>query len=390
MKLSDRINAIVAGGLDGWEVHYRARALREAGQDITMLTIGDHDRTTPDQLIDAMAASARSGRTGYMPMAGLMDLRRAIAARAADRTGHPATPENIIVQPGGQAALFAALTAVADAGDRVLFIDPYYATYPGTIRAAGAVPVAVPARPDHGFQPLLTDLEAAAAGAKALLINSPNNPTGAVYSPRTMQMIADFCTSHDLWLLSDEVYDGQVWEGRHISPRGLPGMAERTLVLNSLSKSHVMTGWRIGWVAGPEEAIARMTDLAISTTYGIPGFVQDAGRIALTEGEGIEANLRETYRRRRGVAIAALKGANGVSLAHPDGAMYVMLDIRATGLDGITFAETLLDQAGIAVMPGESFGNAAAGHVRVALTVEDSQLEKALHQLAAFAARRAA
>jgi arginine:pyruvate transaminase len=203
-------------------------------------------------------------------------------------------------------------------------------------------------------------------------------------------MLAKFSKDHDLWLLSDEVYDGQVWNGSHISPRALPGMAERTLVLNSLSKSHVMTGWRLGWIIGPPEAIQRLTDLSVATTYGVPGFVQDAGLAALTQGDAIEAALTETYRRRRGIALAALQGVNGVSCVPPDGAMYVMLDVRSTGLSGIAFAEELLDEANIAVMPGESFGQAAKGHVRVALTVEDSRLEAALKRIAGFAAARAA
>ncbi len=388
VRLSKRITGIVEAGIDGWEVHYRARALRDAGHDITMLSIGDHDQTTPEPLIAAMAASARGGKTGYMPMPGIPALRDAIAARVFQRTGAATTRDNVLVVPGGQAAMFAALTATLDPGDKALFIDPHYATYPGTIRAVSAIPVPVPAKPEHAFQPQLPDLQAAGA-AKALLINSPTNPTGVVYSRATLEMIAAFAREQDLWLLSDEVYDGQVWNGEHVSPRTLLGMAERTLVLNSLSKSHVMTGWRLGWIIGPPDAIARMTDLSVTTTYGVPGFIQDAGLAALTHGDAIEAALTATYRRRRGIALDALRGANGVTCVPPDGAMYVMLDVRSTGLSGIAFADALLDEAGIAVMPGESFGQAAAGHVRVALTVEDTRLENAMQQIASFATKRA-
>ncbi len=387
MKLSKRISGIVEAGIDGWEVHYRARALRDAGQDITMLSIGDHDQITPEPLIAAMAEGARKGHTGYMPMPGIPALRDAIAARVAQRTGAATTRDNVLVVPGGQAALFAALTAVLDPGDKALFIDPHYATYPSTIRAVSGVPLPVSAKPEHGFQPQLSDL-LRAGPAKALLINSPNNPTGVVYSSATMNMIAAFARTNDLWLLSDEVYDGQVWNGAHISPRILPDMDARTLVLNSLSKSHVMTGWRLGWIIGPPDAIARMTDLAVTTTYGVPGFIQDAGLAALTHGDAQEADLTATYRRRRSIALAALNGANGITCVPPDGAMYVMLDVRTTGMSGIAFAEALLDEASIAVMPGESFGSAAAGHVRVALTVEDQRLEKAMQRIAEFAGER--
>ncbi len=387
MKLSKRISGIVEAGIDGWEVHYRARALRDAGQDITMLSIGDHDQITPEPLIAAMAEGARKGHTGYMPMPGIPALRDAIAARVAQRTSAATTRDNVLVVPGGQAALFAALTAVLDPGDKALFIDPHYATYPSTIRAVSGVPLPVSAKPEHGFQPQLSDL-LRAGPAKALLINSPNNPTGVVYSSATMNMIAAFARTNDLWLLSDEVYDGQVWNGAHISPRILPDMDARTLVLNSLSKSHVMTGWRLGWIIGPPDAIARMTDLAVTTTYGVPGFIQDAGLAALTHGDAQEADLTATYRRRRSIALAALNGANGITCVPPDGAMYVMLDVRTTGMSGIAFAEALLDEASIAVMPGESFGSAAAGHVRVALTVEDQRLEKAMQRIAEFAGER--
>ncbi len=388
VKLSKRITGIVEAGIDGWEVHYRARALRDSGHDITMLSVGDHDQITPEPLIAAMADGARIGHTGYMPMPGIPALRDAIAARVAKRTGVSTTRDNVIVVPGGQAALFAALTATLNAGDNALFIDPHYATYPGTIRAVSGVPVPVLSKPELGFQPQLNDLQAAGP-AKALLVNSPNNPTGVVYSRATTDTLAKFAQDRDLWLISDEVYDGQVWNGQHLSPRALPGMADRTLVLNSLSKSHVMTGWRLGWIIASPDVIQRLTDLSVATTYGVPGFIQDAALAALTQGDAIEAALTETYRRRRGIALAALQGANGVTCVPPDGAMYVMLDVRSTGLSGIAFAEALLDEAAIAVMPGESFGHAAKGHVRVALTVEDSRLETALKRIAKFAGERA-
>lgn len=393
MKLSTRIRSIVEGGSDGWEVWYRARDLRDAGHDITMLTLGDHDRLTPEVLIEAMAAAARSGHTGYKPMAGMAELRAAVAARVAARSGAACSPEEVIIVPGGQAGLFAALTAVLDQGETCLYFDPGYITYPGTIRAVGGLPLAVPARPENGFQPQRADLDVALDRAKgpvrALLINSPNNPTGAVYSRETIAMLADFAREHDLWLLSDEVYDGQVWEGEHLSPRFLPGMAERVLLINSLSKAQVMTGWRLGWVAGPAEAVARMTDLSISTTYGVPGFIQMAALAAVTRGGALEAELAATYHRRRDIGIRALAGSNAVRVSPPQGAMYLMLDIRATGMSGTDFALALLEAERIAVMPGESFGPSAAGHVRVALTVEDRRLEAALRKLGEFAARAA-
>ncbi|MFQ5623297.1 MAG: pyridoxal phosphate-dependent aminotransferase [Paracoccaceae bacterium] len=387
MKPSARISGVVEGGSDGWEVYYRARDMRDAGHAITMLTIGDHDLPTPAPILDAMDRSARGGNTGYAAVPGSKSLRAAIARRVEARTGVPTGPENVMVTPGGQAALFAAHMAALEPGDRALFVDPHYATFPGTIRAASGRPVAVRARPEHGFQIAVDDL-AAAGRARSLLINTPNNPTGVVYSRATLEGIAAFVTEHRMWLISDEVYDTQVWEGSHLSPRALPDLAERTLVIGSMSKTFVMTGARLGWVIGPEAMVAKLADLAVCTTYGVPGFVQDAAEWALTEGSGIERDIAAMYARRRKLALETLAGVNAVTPVPSQGAMYIMLDIRETGLTGRAFAEGLLDEHGIAVMPGESFGRAAAGHVRVALTVEDSRLAAALTTLCAHAAER--
>ncbi len=388
MTPSTRIASLNGTGDDGWGLYMKARDMAAAGHPVTMLTIGDHDRTTPAEILDAMNRSARGGHTGYASVPGTDSLRDIIAKRVTDPTGMPTTRENVLVTPGGQAGLFAAMMGVADPGDPVVFLDPYYATYPGTIRAASATPRAVEMQPEHGFQPERSALQTACAGAKALLINTPNNPTGAVYSSKTLNDIAAVCQAQDIWLISDEVYDTQVWEGQHISPRVLDGMRERTLVIGSLSKSHMMTGSRLGWIIGPAPMIAHLTDLATNTTYGVPGYIQDAAAWALSEGDHIETYVARTYAARRTAALEVLRGSNSVTVSPNAGGMYLMLDIRKTGLSGEDFADALLMQHGIAVMPGESFGNAAAGHLRVALTVPEPDLIAALRTLVAFAETR--
>ena len=217
------------------------------------------------------------------------------------------------------------------------------------------------------------------------MINSPNNPTGVVYSRDTLEGIAKVCIDHDLWLISDEVYDTQIWEGTHISPRSLEGMAERTLVVGSMSKSHAMTGSRIGWIVGPEHIVEHLIDLATHTTYGVAGFIQEAALFALEQGEAFEAQIAEPFRRRRALAYDILAAQNVVGVVPNAGAMYMMLDVTATGLSGEGFANALLDAHQIAVMPGESFGTAAAGHIRVAMTVDDAAFEAALKTLCNFA-----
>jgi len=389
MQLSDRITHILGSGSDGWDLFRKARGMKLAGAPVVELTIGEHDVRTDPAILQAMLDAATAGQTGYAAIPGIPALRAAVADRVQAQSGVPTGPDNILITAGGQAALFMAHHAACDEGDRALFIDPYYATYPGTIRSVGAVPVAIRARAEAQFQPDAADLAAAAAGARSLLINSPNNPTGVLYSPDTLDGIARVVRDHDLWLISDEVYDSQVWEGAHLSPRALPGMADRTLVVGSLSKSHAMTGSRIGWVCGPQDAVAQIVNLATNTNYGIPGFIQAAGLFALNLGPQFEERIAAPFRRRRAIAERILAGQNLIRSAPMQGAMYVMLDIRATGLTGEAFGEELLARELIAVMPGESFGAAAAGHVRVAMTVADDVFADALGRILAVAGQLA-
>ncbi|MDO6483741.1 pyridoxal phosphate-dependent aminotransferase [Shimia thalassica] len=387
MQLSNRITHITGGGSDGWDVFYKARRMVGEGQPVIELTIGEHDISTDPVILSAMDKAAKGGHTGYAMVPGIQSLRENVAKRIEERTGVETTFENIMITPGGQAALFAAHLAVCDEGETALYLDPYYATYPGTIRGIGAVATAVQTHAEDAFQPRAEDIAAKAKGAASLLINTPNNPTGTVYSRETLEGIAQVCKDHDLWLISDEVYDTQVWEGTHLSPRALPDMAERTLVVGSMSKSHAMTGSRVGWICGPKDAIENLVNLATHTTYGVAGFIQDAADFALNQGQDLEDKIAEPFRRRRLIAKDILDGQNTVGLIPAQGAMYIMLDIRATGLSGEDFANRLLDEHLIAVMPGESFGQSAAGHVRVAMTVDDESFARALTQLCEFAAK---
>jgi len=391
MQVSKRLKNIIGDGSDGWGVFYRARQMKADGVPVVELTVGEHDIPTDPDILQAMYRAGLDGHVGYQNFQGLPALREKIADRVQRSTGAPTNPDQVLIVPGGQAGLFATHNLACDVGDTALFIDPYYATYPGTIRSVGAIPKAITAKAENTFQPDAADIAAAAeeTGAVSLLINSPNNPTGVIYSQETMDGIARVCRDHDLWLISDEVYDTQVWDGTHLSPRALPDMAERTLVIGSMSKSHAMTGSRIGWVIAPEEAIGYMGDLATNTTYGVPGFIQMAALHALNKGPDFEAEIAAPFRRRRDLVMGLLEGQNVVRAIPAEGAMYVMLDIRATGMSGEAFAMALLEAHHVAVMPGESFGAAAAGHLRVALTVADDRLEAALRQLLDFAAEHA-
>ena len=385
MQLSKRIQQITTDGSDGWEILYKSRAMIAKGQDVLELTIGEHDIRTDPKILAAMHQSALGGHTGYASVPGTPELRRAVAARVQDRTGVPTNHKNVLITPGGQAGLFAAILCATDPGDGVVHLDPYYATYPTSIRAASCVPMPIKTGPENDFQPSAADLNSCRDGACAFLMNSPNNPTGTVYSAATMEAIAGYVQRNELTLISDEVYDTQIWSGAHVSPRALPNMAQRTIVIGSMSKSHAMTGSRIGWVIAPEEAIENMIDLATNTTYGVAGFVQDAALFALSQGEAFEDEIAAPFKRRREIALTILQGFPNIPMIAPRGGMYLMLDMRKTGLSGIEFANRLLDGRSIAVMPGESFGHSAAGHIRVAMTISDDRFGDALLGLCEFA-----
>ncbi|PWJ20463.1 pyridoxal phosphate-dependent aminotransferase [Jannaschia seohaensis] len=379
-RMSDRIRSIAPGGDDGWGIFHAARALEEAGVEIVNLTVGDHDIRTDPAILAAMDDAARGGATGYAALHGIPELRTAIAKRVQERTGVATSPANVLVTTGGQAALFYAVMGAAEPGERVLYPDPYYATYPGTVRAAGAVPLVVPTRAEAGFQPERSSLEAAGEAA-AILINSPNNPTGAIYSRDTLDTLAEVARAGDMWVISDEVYDTQIWSGAHLTPRALPGMDARTLVVGSMSKSHAMTGSRIGWLVGPEDAIEALSAAAVHTTYGVAGFVQAAALFALGLGPDFETRVAAPFAARRDVCLAALERTS-VRAVPSGGAMYLMLDIRASVLDAPAFAARLLDEKRIAAMPGDSFGRAAEGHLRIALTRPEAELTAAIAQIA--------
>ena len=291
----------------------------------------------------------------------------------------------MIATPGGQSALYAAVQGVLDPGDHAVVVAPYYATYPGTFRAAGADFTVVEAAAEDGFQPRAEAIEKALTPkTKAILLNTPNNPTGAVYSRAALEAIAELCRRRDLWLLSDEVY-WTLGGGEHVSPRALDGMAERTLVINSLSKSHGMTGWRIGWLTGPADFITLLISLNLVSTYGLNDFVSRAAIAALENDYGVE-EIAALYAGRRTVFLDAMRGMNNITVRGSEGGMYVMLDIRAIEPDCEKFAWGLLDAEKVTVMPGSSFGEAAAGHIRISLCQPDDVLKDAANRIRRYAA----
>ena len=382
-KPSSRISGIVPSGKDGWEVHFSAMTRKQAGEPIIMLSVGDHDFDTPAESVEACVKAVRAGHHHYTQLPGIPALRAAMAKVSAQLSGVATTAQQVIATPGGQAALYAAVQATLDDGDHGIVVAPYYATYPGTFRAANASFTVVETRAEDGFQPDAGAIEAAVKpNTRAILINTPNNPTGAVYTRASLEGIADICRRHDLWLLSDEVY-WSLGGGEHVSPRSLPGMAERTLIINSMSKSHGMTGWRLGWLTGPERMIELLTDLNLVSTYGLIDFVSHAAVEALENGYGVK-EIAERYTARRTVFLDAIRGMNTVTVRGSEGGMYVMLDISAVEPDDEKFAWAFLDKELVGVMPGSSFGEAAAGHIRISLCQPEAILGEAATRLRRF------
>src|SRR5271169_6809977 len=343
MRFSALTERVAGTGAGAWAIHQEAMRLRDAGADVIFLTVGDPDQPPSEKLIEATVAALRDHRTGYAPTIGYPALREAIATRHAQRTGRPCTADNVVVVPGTQGGVYCALQCLAGPGDEVIVPEPIYATYEGVIGASGARMVTVPLRSDRGFH---LDLEALYAAVtwrtRVVWINSPHNPTGAVFTAREIEAIAALCRSRDLWLLSDEVYEDLAFARPHVSPRSLPDMADRTIVVSSLSKSHAVPAFRLGWIIGPPPLCRHLFNLLLCMTYGSPAFIQIGALAALRDDLPEVAALRAAYRARAADLCGLLEDAPNCRAIPPEGGMFVLLDVRRSGLSAQKFAQQLL------------------------------------------------
>ncbi len=387
MRFSALTQRIAGDGAAAWDIHYRALARLERGEDVLLLSVGDPDFDTPQPIIQAAVDSLLCGNTHYAEVRGKRSLRESIAKRHWQRSGQPVDADQVVVLAGAQCALFSVAQCLLNPGDEVIVAEPMYVTYEAVFGACGATVIPVPVRSENGFRVRPEDVAARiTARTRALALNSPHNPSGASLPRATWQALAELCIAHDLWLISDEVYSELLFEGEHISPASLPGMAERTATLNSLSKSHAMTGWRVGWVVAPPALAEHLGNLALCMLYGSPDFIQDAACVALDAQLPELQAMREAYRQRRDLVCECLAGCPGVRALKPDGGMFVMVDIRDTGLSAQAFADRLLDRHGVAVLAGEAFGPSAAGHIRLGLVLGSAPLQDACRRIARCAA----
>ena len=384
MKHAAILDRLTGLGGEKWAVHERARTLQAQGREVILLTVGEPDVPAPDSLIDATCDAMRAGRTGYSNGRGEAALLEALSERYSTRLGRPITSRQFLCFPGTQTALFAVLTGLTGPDTEVLVGDPMYATYEGLIRAAGAGMVPVPLRPQAGFRMRADDLAARLTPrCRAVLLNSPHNPTGAVLDARDIAEIGALAQAHDLWIIADEVYEELIHDGSPFaSPLADPALADRVVVTSSLSKSHAATGFRSGWCAGPEALITRLLPLAETMLFGNQPFIADATAAALRAPSPVAPGMRERLRQRAQMVAGRLDGVGGLRVHRPQAGMFALVDVGATGQDGATFAMDLLERTGVAVMPGESFGATLPEWVRLGLTVPDDTLGTACERIA--------
>lgn len=377
-------------GLGGakWAVHARARALKAAGQEVIELTIGEPDVATPPELMAIAAKSMLAGRTGYSNGQGEPGLLRALAARYTARRGREILPNQIMCLPGTQTTLYAVLMGLLGPGDEVLVGDPMYATYEGLVAATGAKMVPVPLLANAGFRIRAADIaDRITPATRVIFLNSPHNPTGAVLTRQDFAEIGALARAHDLWILCDEVYEDLVFEGvTFASPLDLPDLAERVIVASSISKSHAAPGFRSGWCVGPEEFIRRLLPLSETMLFGNQPFIADMTAQAIADGSPVSAGMAQRFARRAQLVRDRLDGVAGMRVHLPDAGMFALVDVGAVAADGQAFALALLENAGVAVMPGASFGVALRSWLRLSLTQPDDVIEEACRRIAAYAA----
>ena len=385
MKYSNLVERLQGRRTSAWEIHRVAQLAAAAGEDVIVLSVGDPDFATPAPIVERAIDALRAGDTHYSAVSGREPLRAAIAAEHTRMTGCEAGVANVILTAGAQNGVFAVSLCLLEAGDEVIVPEPMYLTYEACVRAAGATLVPVPVDPARVFHVDCDALEAAVTPrTKAIFFATPCNPTGVVMPRADLERIAGLATQHDLWVLSDEVYAELTFEREHVSIASLPGMAERTVTLGSLSKSHAMAGWRVGWAIGPAELIEHMGRLALAMLYGLPGFIQQAALTAVQNKAAIAAEMREIYRRRRDVVFERLHRVPGLRCLLPEAGMFMMVDVSGTGLETVDFTWQLFRAQGVSVLDASAFGETANGFVRLGFVVDEAQLIDACERIAAF------
>jgi aspartate aminotransferase len=366
-----------------YQVLKRAQALEAAGREIIHFEIGQPDFETGDNIREAGRRAIAEGHTRYTAPAGMPELRQAIAQAAGALRGLKFDREQVVVSPGAKPNLFFAALALIEAGDDVLYPDPGFPTYKAMIDVAGGTPVPVPLDEENDFA---FDLQAfdrlINERTRLIIVNSPANPTGGIIPPADLKHIAEAAIRHDCWVLSDEIYGGLVYDGQEAaSIATLPGMLERTIIVDGFSKTYAMTGWRLGYGIMPVE-LARKMDLLMTHSVGSTAhFTQIAGIEALTGPQERTAEMRKEYQRRRDMIVDGLRRIPGVSCRRPPGAFYVFPNIKAYGRKASEITDLLLEDGGVAVLPGSSFGQYGEGYLRLSYATSPDLIREGLQRM---------
>jgi aspartate/methionine/tyrosine aminotransferase len=381
MQLASRMLTI--GTETAFEAAARARALEATGRSVIHLEIGEPDFETPASVRDAAKRAIDGGRTHYPPFPGIPELREAIAADTALRRGFAPDPADVFVTVGGKGVMTYAILALVDPGDEVIVPDPGYPIYESVTRFAGGTAVPVAIRQEHDFRLDPGELASLVTPrTKLIVINSPANPTGGVLTLDDLRRIAAIAIEHDLVVLSDEIYSRILYDGtEHVSIAALPGMRERTIVLDGFSKTWSMTGWRLGYGIVPEWLRHGFGRLLINTVSGATTFAQWGALEAISGPQDEVEAMVEAFRARRDLVVDGLNAIPGIRCLRPSGAFYVFPEISGTGLTGEELADRLLQEAGVSVLAGTAFGEVGTDHIRLSYATSTANLEAALDRI---------
>jgi aspartate aminotransferase len=371
-----------------FEVLARAREIERTGREVVHLEIGEPDFATPRFICDAAIDALNAGHTHYGPSAGQPAVRETIAEAVAKSRGIPVTMENVVVTPGAKPIIFFSLFACVDEGDEVIYPNPGFPIYESVVNFIGAKPVPLPLREEKDFSVDVDELRSLVTDkTKFIILNSPQNPTGGVLSRKDLEGIADIVRGRNIWVLSDEVYSRIIYEGEALSLASLPGMADRTIILDGHSKTYAMTGWRLGYGVMQKELAAHVTRLMTNSNSCTNIVVQMAGAKALTGPQEEVVAMREEFRRRRDVIVDGLNKLPGITCKRPKGAFYVFPNVKDVPVDSRQLAKDLLEKAGVACLSGTSFGAYGDGYLRFSYANSVENIQKALGWMGAYLAK---
>ncbi len=374
-------------GGGGWEVSDKARAMLRNGEDVILLCVGDPDFRTPEPIIDNAVSYLRVDRTHYSPALGEIKLRRAVADLETQTSPYPCTVDEVAIFPGATAALHAVMSCLLDAGDEIVIPEPMYVGYQSIMTAIDARVVAVPLDVKAGFALDINALKNAMTPAtRVLFLNTPGNPTGSIIPAQQLRELGEYCRERGIWLVCDEVYSMFTYEGHHRSARASVAELDNIVMVDGLSKSHAMSGWRVGWVVAPPGLIENLGAYATTTLFGSPQFIQDASAFALENDQAYVAQMRQQYRERRDFVLEKLSGIPQMTCFRPKAGMFIMCDVSASGLNGDEFAKGLLAAEGVSVVPGYAFGPSADSCIRLGLAQNQVVLNKACERIVRYCA----